>query len=259
MHRSYSMKLNQFKCGVLLCMGILIVPPLLAGTEAKTIQNSEPWLFRSLVLGDVNKMLDGIPAGEGCLKTGEVEADFGPTTIFERGDSVTGQLYTYDFSFDKQGNLLHRASGNKTAWRGVLLPTGNKHISQVILQNRNCSEKKIHFRFYNDLQGYYFNSQTLRMCNFASSTLLREKKIDSSDFVDCYDWPKYLRDKKRKFINISQTGSEEATLYLAKYAGYFRFNDPTKPVIGIDQTMLTDVWYCFANCPSGKPGKFDPN
>lgn len=244
---------------MLLCMGILMTQPLLAGTEANASQNTKPWPFRSLVLGDVNEMLDGIPAGEGCLNRGEVEVDFGPTAVFSRGELETSHLYTYDFSFDKQGNLLNRASGNKTAWRGVLLPTGNNHISQVILQNKNCPEKKMHFRFYNDLQGYYFNSQTLRMCNFASSTLLREKKIDSLDFVDCYDWSKYLRDKKRKFINTSQTGSEEATLYLAKYAGYFRFNDPAKPVVGLDQSDLTDVWHCFANCPSGKPGKFDPN
>lgn len=234
MHHHYSMKQSKFKGGLLLCTAILIAPPLLAGTGTNTTQDTKPWPFRSLVLGDVNEMQDGIPAVDGCLKTGEIEADFGPTTAVERGDSVTGQLYTYDFSFDKQGNLLDGVSSNKTAWRGVLLATGNNHISQVVLQNKNCPSNKILFRFPNFPQGYYFNSQTLRMCNFPSSTLLREKKIDSLGFVDCYDWPKYLRDKKRKFINTSQTGSEEATLYLAKYAGYFRFNDPVKPVVGLD-------------------------
>lgn len=258
MHHHYSMKQKKIKCGLLLCTAILMAPPLLAGTGANTTQNTKPWPFRSLVLGDVNEMQDGIPAVDGCLKPGEVEADFGPTTAVERGDSVTGQLYTYDFSFDKQGNLLDGASGKKTPWRGVLLPTGNKHISQVALQNKNCPSNKILFRFPNFPQGYYFNNQTLRMCNFASSTLPREKKISPSGFNACFDWPKHLRDKKRKFINTSRTASEESTLYLGKYAGYFRFNDPVKPVVGLDQSELTDVWHCFANCPSGKPGKFNP-
>lgn len=239
-------------------MAILITPTLHAGTGANTTQSTKPWPFRSLVFGDISEMQDGIPAGEGCLRTGEVEAEFVPNTVFERS-STSLSIYTYDFSFDNQGNLLDNTSGNKTAWRGTLLPTGNKDIHQVILQNKNCPTKKIRFRFHNDLRGYYFNSQTLRMCNFAPATLPREKRIDPLDFIDCFDWPKYLRDKNRKFINTSITRGEEKTLYLFKYAGYFRFNDPAKPVVGLDQSDLTDVWHCFANCPSGKPGKFEPN
>ena len=215
-------------------------PSLSSGTQ-KT-----EWVFKTLIRDAGNEVsASNYNKNATCPQSALFAHHFKPTFVFTKRLPLD-EFLVYELNFDKSGQIIDTATDKPTDWYGQMQSV-QKNITKVVLKKKGCPL---------EIEFGYFNTKTQRLCQDAQDTLAVNKKSKGSkDFNACIDWAKYLDNPKRKEIDISIDTQDEFGSSPTSFLGFGRFKDVPKPIVGKDQS----TWYCFANCPTGKPGQFQRN
>jgi hypothetical protein len=74
-------------------------------------------------------------------------------------------------------------------------------------------------------------------------------KDDYAGGFGCREWTAQLYDSDRPYIDVTSYASDGP--FIGQFVGWSRFEDPSKPVIGLQG----HTWLCLYDCPAGeKPG-----
>jgi hypothetical protein len=202
------------------------------------------WIFKSLVRDAGNEVSAvEVKKNTACPQSDLFTENFKPTFTFTK-KFPADEFSIYELSFDQSGQIVNKTNGSATDWYGEMQMV-QSGIAKVVLKKKTCP-KTIEFGF--------FNTKTQRLCSDIDATLLSNKKDKGNkDFNTCIDWAKYLNNPKRQEIDITIDSEDEFGNSPTSFIGFTRFTDKQKPIVGKDQSD----WYCFANCPTGKSGKFN--
>ena len=159
--------------------------------------------------------------------------------------SKTGSISTLSISFDEHGRVLNTNSflSQFNAKRSII-------ESLVLIRTNDPTSKPYAFADWN--QGIPGDvSFSPAVCTIVDSHRYDTgwRSSDPRGHVGCREWTAQLYDPGPPYIDVT-TYSKRGN-FIGELVGWSRFEDPPKPVIG----MQGKQWLCLHECPSGeRPG-----
>lgn len=214
------------------------------------------WPFRYLlVVDDEGDYYAGVRNAKKQKDSGEpvsyIEGYLKPTLLIKRAEESGFALFLMEF--DRQGRLLDSKTRKPTPYRGVFEPR-SADDKNVIVEVTHSADTSKGF-----IVGSY-NRITNALCTQGEYERIKAEEENPPDPTEpeeyysfyCMDWVAQMQSPKVKVIDVSSDADGDTSV--GGFIGSARFEDKKKPVWGMYGGRYYR-YYCFADCPAGKPGR----